>query len=97
MPPSDNEMRRSGNFRSTGDHSKSAAHCTMLTGCSVISTSIGASCAVTTNEDDEPMCRHTIVPSSAQACQNGSQCGGIISGMKRPGYAPHHSSTCQSL
>src|SRR5581483_6371841 len=105
-------------------------------GCSVMSTSIGASCAVMTNDDDEPMCRHTIVSTSEQACQNGSQCsewklgsfsfsgfsenetawqpfsarrrtsaaissgdqiGGIISGMKRPGWVPHHSSTCQSL
>ena len=108
----------------------------MFIGCSVMSTSIGASGAVTTSDDDEPMCRHTIVPSSEHACQNGSQCsswklgsfsfsgfsenvtawqpfaamrrtsaaissgsqiGGIISGMKRPGYVPHHSSMCQSL
>src|SRR5581483_6794759 len=73
MPPSDSEMRRSGNLRSTGDHMRSAAHCTMFTGCSVMRTSLGASCAVTTSDDDEPMCRHTIVPSSAHASQNGSQ------------------------
>jgi hypothetical protein len=45
----------------------------MLMGCRVISTSIGASAAVTTSCDDDPMCRHTIVPSSEHASQNGSQ------------------------
>ena len=25
------------------------------------------------SSEDEPMCRHTTVPSSEQACQNGSQ------------------------
>ncbi len=136
MPPSDSATCRSGNLRSTGDHSRSAAAWTMLIGCSVMSTSIGASRAVITSRDDEPMCRHTIVPSSTHACQNGSQCaswklgsfrcdgfsenetawqpfaalrrtsaaiasgsqiGGSISGMKRPGAPPHHSSMCQSL
>ena len=46
----------------------------MFIGCSVISTSIGASSTVITSCDDEPMCRHTTVPSSLHACQNGSQC-----------------------
>src|SRR6266508_452868 len=89
-----------------------------------------------TSCDDEPMCKQTIVPSSSQAAQNGSQwsswklgsrslagfsenetawqplaamrrtssaiasgsqIGGSASGMKRSGYVPHHSSTCQSL
>jgi len=36
-------------------------------------TSIGASGAVTTSEEEEPMWRQTIVPSSEQADQNGSQ------------------------
>ena len=45
----------------------------MFTGCSPMSTSMGASGAVTTSDDDDPMCRHTIVPSSAHADQNGSQ------------------------
>src|SRR5262245_12050316 len=108
----------------------------MLIGWRLINTSIGASGAVITSDDDDPMCRQTIVPSSTHACQNGSQCaswklgsfsfdgfseneiawqplaasrrtsaamsagsqiGGRPSGMKRPGYVPHHSSTCQSL
>ena len=64
MPPSDSATCRSGNFRSTGDHSRSAAHCTMFIGCSVIITSIGASGAVMASVDDEPMCRHTTVPVS---------------------------------
>ena len=34
---------RSGNLRSTGDQTRSAAACTMFIGCSVIITSIGAS------------------------------------------------------
>ena len=45
----------------------------MLTGCNVMRTSIGASGAVITSDDDEPMCRHTMVPSSTQAAQKGSQ------------------------
>src|SRR5947207_13244801 len=73
MPPSDSETLRSGNFRSTGDQSRSAAAWMMLTGWSDSSTSMGASDAVTTSCDDDPMWRHTIVPSSEQAAQNGSQ------------------------
>ena len=38
-----------------------------------ISTSNGASSAVIGTFDDEPMWRHTTVPSSLQVCQNGSQ------------------------
>ena len=73
MPPSDSATFRSRNLRSTGDHRRSAAACTMFTGCKLMSTSIGASGAVITIDDDEPMCMHTIVPSSWQADQNGSQ------------------------
>src|SRR5947207_15875255 len=101
-----------------------------------MSTSMGASSAVTTRVDDEPMCRQTSASSSQHADQNGSQwsewklgrrsfagfseklmawqplaatrctsaaircgshSGGSASGMKRPGYVPHHSSMCQSL
>ena len=39
----------------------------------MIITSIGASSAVTEIDDDEPMCRHTTVPVSSHAAQNGSQ------------------------
>src|SRR5579863_792338 len=74
IPPSDNATFRSGNFRSTGEKSRSAAHWMMFTGWSPMSTSMGASGAVTTREDDDPMCRHTIVPSSEHAAQKGSQC-----------------------
>jgi len=35
--------------------------------------SIGASGAVTTISDDDPMCMHTTTSSSLHACQNGSQ------------------------
>src|SRR5256714_7890691 len=52
---------------------RSAAACTMCMGCRTIITSIGASAAVVTSFDDEPMCMQTIVPSSEHACQNGSQ------------------------
>jgi hypothetical protein len=44
-----------------------------LIGCSVIITLIGASAAVITIDDDDPMCMHTIVFSSLHAFQNGSQ------------------------
>src|SRR3954447_11679583 len=37
----------------------------------------------------------TWCTSSAISC--GSQMGGMLRGMKRPGYVPHHSSMCQSL
>src|SRR5207237_10713834 len=72
-PASERENLRSGNLRSTGDHSRSAAAWRMLTGWSESRTSIGASDAVTTSWEDEPMCRATIVPSSEQAVQKGSQ------------------------
>ena len=52
----------------------SAAACTMFIGCRVIITLIGASIEVIVSCDDDPMCRHTTVPSSDTACQNGSQC-----------------------
>ena len=120
----------------TRDHRMSAAACTMFMGCRVIITLMGASTEVMVSCDDEPMCRHTTVPSSLTAFQNGSQCwlwklgqpsfsgfsekvtarqplaairctssaissglqiGGMDRGMKRPGWLPHHSSTCQSL
>ena len=55
------------------DHTRSAAACTMLIGDSVMSTSIGASSAVITIFDDEPMCTLTTVPSSSHAAKNGSQ------------------------
>ncbi len=45
----------------------------MFTGWSANKTSIGASAAVMTRDEDEPMCRQTIVPSSEHADQNGSQ------------------------
>src|SRR4051794_12917674 len=73
MPPSDSATLSVGNFRSTGDQRRSAAAWTMFTGCNVISTSTGASGAVITSDDDEPMCMQTMVPSSEHAAQNGSQ------------------------
>src|SRR5580700_6370075 len=73
MPPSDRATLMFGNFRNTGDQMRSAAAWTMLIGESVINTSIGASGAVMTNSDDDPMCMHTTTPSSLHADQNGSQ------------------------
>src|SRR5665213_1669999 len=64
---------RSGNLRNTGDQTRSAAAWTMFMGVRVISTSIGASGAVMTSWEDDPMCMHTTTPSSLQAVQNGSQ------------------------
>src|SRR5947208_3274213 len=66
MPPSERAKRRDGNFRNTGDHRRSAAPWTMLIGWRVINTSIGASGAVITSDDEDPMCRQTIVPRSEQ-------------------------------
>ena len=57
----------------TGDHTRSAAHFTMFIGCSVIIVSIGASIAVMTVSDDEPMCRQMTVFRSSHARRNGSQ------------------------
>ena len=58
----------------------SAAACTMFIGCSEIITLIGASTEVIVSCDDDPMCRHTTVPSSRHACQNGSQCVAVEAG-----------------
>ena len=73
MPPSERATLRSGNLRSTGDHTRSAAACTMFIGVRVIRQSIGASAEVMTMSEDEPMCMHTTTASSLQACQKGSQ------------------------
>ena len=47
----------------------------MFMGWSVIIVSIGASMAVITVVDDEPMCRQMTVPVSSHAARNGFQCG----------------------
>src|SRR5215213_6950070 len=73
MPPSLNAYLSFGCFFADSDHTKSAAACTMLMGESVMSTSIGASGAVITIFDDDPMCTFTTVPSSSQVAKNGSQ------------------------
>src|SRR5581483_4748177 len=73
MPPSDRAILRLGNLRSTGDQTRSAAHCTMFIGVRVMRQSMGASGAVMTSADDEPMCMHTTTCSSLHAVQNGSQ------------------------
>ena len=78
MPPSDSAKRTSGNSVITRDQRMSAAACTMFIGCSVIITLIGASTDVIVSCDDEPMCRHTTVPSSLTAFQNGSQCVAVV-------------------
>ncbi len=60
-------------MRRTGENRRSAAHWTMFIGERVMSTSKGESGEGTTISDDEPMCMHTMVPSSEQAVQKGSQ------------------------
>ncbi len=60
-------------MRRTGDHTRSAAHFTMFIGWSEIIVSNGASMAVMTVSDDEPICRQITMPVSSQACRNGSQ------------------------
>src|SRR6476659_10180499 len=74
MPPSLSAYFSFGKFTGTFDHTKSAAACTMFMGESVMSTSIGASSAVITIFDDEPMCTFTAVPSSSHVAKNLSQC-----------------------
>src|SRR5262245_16905462 len=83
MPPSLSAYFRRGNFCGTFDHTKSAAACTMFTGDSVMSTSIGASGAVITIFDDEPMCTHPTVSHSSAAAKNGSQWPEWIDGCPR--------------
>src|SRR5215210_1272725 len=73
MPPSDRAILRSGNLRRTGDHTRSAAACTMFIGVSVMRQSMGASGAVMTSWEDDPMWRQTTTCSSLHAVQNGSQ------------------------
>src|SRR5579871_2522220 len=73
MPPSDRAMRRLGNLRSTGENNRSVAASTMLMGDRTLVTSMGPSLDGTASVEDEPMWRQTIVPSSAQAAQKGSQ------------------------
>src|SRR6516164_11176503 len=74
IPPSDRAKCSVLYFRNMGDQTRSAAACTMLIGCRLIITSIGASTEVIRICEDEPRCMHTTVPSSAQAVQKGSQC-----------------------
>src|ERR1700733_15583300 len=74
MPPSERAKWRSLYLRRMGDQIRSAAAWTMLIGCRLIMTSIGASTEVMRIVEDEPRCMQTTVPSSAQASQNGSQC-----------------------
>src|SRR3984957_924603 len=73
MPPSDRAKCRFLYLRRMGDQTRSAAAWTMLMGCRLIMTSIGASMEVIRMEDDEPKCMQMTVPSSSQAFQKGSQ------------------------
>ena len=73
MPPSLSATFRFGNLRNIGDQMRSAAHCTMFIGCSVIIVSIGASIDVMVIWLDEPMCRHSTDSVSCIAARNGSQ------------------------
>ena len=52
-PPSDKAIFNPGNFRNTGDHTRSAAAATMFIGWSVAVTSNGASGAVTVIVDGD--------------------------------------------
>src|SRR6516162_6840515 len=74
IPPSDRAKCSVLYLRKMGDQIRSAAAWTMLIGCRLIITSIGASMEVMRICEEEPRCMHTTVPSSAQAVQKGSQC-----------------------
>ncbi len=64
----------------------------MFTGCRAMSTSKGASGAVMASCDDEPMCRHTTVPSSSHAPPEGVPVVGVearpaqLGGVLREGH-----------
>src|ERR1039457_4032099 len=73
IPPSERATLRSGNLRRTGDQMRSAAALTMFIGVRLMRTSIGASGAVMTISEEEPMYMHTTTFSSLHAFQNGSQ------------------------
>src|ERR1019366_9575775 len=73
MPPSESATFRSGNDRSTGDHTRSVAAWTMFIGWRVIRQSIGASEEVITRADEDPMCMHTTTSSSLHAFHTGFQ------------------------
>src|SRR5437868_15094609 len=72
-PPSDSANFRSGNLRSTFDHSRSVAADIEFNGVMVMRTSNGAPSFRPSMVDDDPMCRQVTVPSSWQAAKNGSQ------------------------
>src|SRR5271169_1681328 len=73
MPPSERANLMSGYERSTGDHTRSAAACTMLIGVRVMRQSIGASGAVITCCDEDPMWSSSTTPSSEAASHTGFQ------------------------
>jgi hypothetical protein len=73
MPPSDIAILMAGNFWKIGVHMRSLRARNEFIGVIEIMTSAGASVAVSSSEDDEPMCRHTTVRMSEHAFQNGSQ------------------------
>ena len=74
MPPSDIAICKPGKRRKTPEKRMSVIAVKLLTGVSEIITSGGASGAVTTIDDEEPMCRHTVTAPSTHAAKNGSQC-----------------------
>ena len=73
MPPSDRQILRSGKRTGSFEYSQSTAANIAQPKNSTPIVSAGASDEVIGALDDEPTCRHTTVPVSAQASMNGSQ------------------------
>src|SRR3954469_5427148 len=74
MPPSERQMRVSGNRTGTLEHSQSTALYIPYAPKSTAGISGGASGEVVGDVPDEPTCRQRTVPVSAHASNNGSQC-----------------------
>src|SRR5438309_11702896 len=83
MLPSDRANFRSGNLRSTLDHSRSVAADIEFSGVMVMRTSKGGPSLRPSMVDDEPMWRQITMPSSWQAAKNGSQWSPKIAGQPR--------------
>src|SRR5690242_3426153 len=73
MPPSDKQIRMSGNRTGTFEYSQSTALYIPYAPNSAAGISGGASADVVGDVPEDPTCRHSTVPVSAHAAKSGSQ------------------------
>ena len=73
IPPSDSAILTPGNFVKISEKTSSVAQLNSVMGVAAIMISIGAVRSCRFRRVPEPMWMQTIVPSSEQAFQNGSQ------------------------